>query len=427
MILDLEKVYGADAESARKRLAVLEERFKQNFGADAAGEGGIKYFTSPGRTEIIGNHVDHNGGYILAASITMDTVAAAAPAGDNIVTIISEGYRDPVRIDLDRLDRVPKCKGTLSLVAGMLEAAKKAGFAVGGFSACVSTKVIPSAGVSSSASFEMLIAQIINDLFNDGRMTFPDYARIGQYAENHFWDKGSGLMDQMACAAGGTIFLDFSHDDVKYEKLDFTFDALDCSLVIVNTGKGHADLSAVYSSIPDEMHAVAAELGVKNLWETTQEDLLENLVRIREKLGNDRAILRALHFFTECSRVKEARQALLEGNKKKMLDLINESGLSSARWLQNLYCDEKEQSITLALLLTEIFFAEHGCAAQTAADADAVRGVCRVHGGGFAGVIMSIVPRELTDDYINYMTPYFGRDNIYLTGIREVGAAQLAL
>ena len=423
MTADLEKVYGPAADSARERLTVLKERFQENFGP--VEEGKIKFFTSPGRTEIIGNHVDHNGGYILAASITMDTVAAAAPTGDNIVTIISEGYSEPVRIDLDRLSSVPKCRGTLSLVAGMMEAAKKAGFAVGGFSACVSTQVIPSAGVSSSASFEMLVAQIVNDLFNDGRMTFPDYARIGQYSENHFWEKGSGLMDQMACAAGGTIFLDFSHDDVKYEKLDFTFDALGCDLVIVNTGKGHANLSAVYSSIPDEMHAVAAELGVKNLWETTEEKLLENLVPIREKLGNDRALLRALHFFTECGRVKEARQALLDGNKKKMLNLINESGLSSARWLQNLYCDEKEQSITLALMLTEIFFANHGEAA--AADDDAPHGVCRVHGGGFAGVIMSVVPKDLTEDYIKYMTPYFGADNIYLTGIREIGAAQLTL
>lgn len=413
----LKELYGSRAQEAQERYGILQARFAENFG----GEQAPRYFSAPGRTEIIGNHVDHNGGQILAASITMDTIAAAALSGDDTVCIISEGYAEPIRFSVNAIGSVPKCAGSLSLIAGMMEAAVKAGFAVGGFNACVSTQVIPAAGVSSSASFEMLVAEIVNDLFNDGRMSFADYARIGQYAENRFWDKASGLMDQMACAVGGTIFLDFSNHDVKYEKLDFAYNDLDCDLVIVNTGKGHADLSAVYSSVPDEMHAAAAELGVENLWESDLDTLLAKLPAMREKLGNDRALLRALHFYTECGRVKEAREALLAGNKARMLELIRESGLSSARWLQNQFCDPKEQAICLALVLSEIFFEKH----RAAAGSTATDGVCRVHGGGFAGVIMSAVPHALTDEYIAYMETYFGSGNVYLTNIRAIGASEV--
>ncbi len=421
----IRELYRGNEQEARERFLTLKERFSEVFG----GEREPQFFSAPGRTEIIGNHVDHNGGQILAASITMDTIAAAAPSGDDTVCIISEGYAEPIRFSISGIGSVPKCAGSLSLIAGMTEAAVKAGFAVGGFNACVSTQVIPAAGVSSSASFEMLVAQIMNDLFNDGRMSFADYARIGQYAENRFWDKGSGLMDQMACAVGGTILLDFSNHDVKYEKLDFAYDDLGCDLVIVNTGKGHADLSAVYSSVPDEMHAAAAELGVENLWESDLDTLLAKLPALRAKLGNDRALLRALHFYTECSRVKEAGEALLAGRKARLLELIRESGLSSARWLQNQYYDTAEQPICLALVLSEIFF-ERKKAAAGSAEADsgngaAPGGVCRVHGGGFAGVIMSAVPHVLTEEYIAYMEKYFGAGNVYLTNIRAIGACSV--
>ncbi len=405
----LQLVYGGAAEKASERLEVLKNRYREAFGA-----ADLEYFTAPGRTEIIGNHTDHNGGKILAASIQMDTVAAAAANGTDTVTIISEGYPDPIVVDVANLDGVPHCQGSVSLVAGMLVAAKNRGFNVGGFNATVSTEVIPAAGVSSSASFEMLVCTIIDHLFNGDAMTYEDYARIGQFAENTYWEKASGLMDQMACAAGGTIFLDFS-DGVSYEKVDFSYDALGMDLVIVNTGKGHADLSEEYSSVPGEMHAVGRALGVRNLCKAKEADLLESLPAIRAEVGNDRAVLRALHYFEECARVDGAVEALKAGDKDRVLQLIQASGHSSWEWLQNAYVagDTSEQPIPLALALTQIYLQRVG------------EGVCRLHGGGFAGVIMCACPKEHTAGYIDFMAPYFGRENIYVTGIRQIGATCL--
>ena len=402
-------VYGKAADEARERIDKLAAWYRELYG-----EAEVEFFSAPGRTEIIGNHTDHNGGKILAASITMDTIGAAAPSDDNHIHIMSEGYPDAVDIDLAAIDDVPHCQGTLSLVAGMVKAVREMGYEVSGFNAAVSSQVIPSAGVSSSASFEMLVCTIIDHLFNNDAISCAEYARIGQYAENHFWDKASGLMDQMACAVGGTILLDFS-DGVRYRKVDFSFDALGLDLVIVNTGKGHADLSAEYSSVPGEMRAVAAALGVENLCQTSEDALLADLDRIRSEVGSDRAILRALHFFEECGRVDTAVRALEAGDKAKMLDMIEASGNSSWKWLQNAYVasDPAEQSIPLALALTEIFLRRVGA------------GVCRLHGGGFAGVIMCAVPKANTAAYVDYMAGYFGRENVYPTGIRQTGAVCL--
>ena len=409
----LETVYGDAAPQARERLDALASRYTELFGAVEADE--LHYYTAPGRTEIIGNHTDHNGGKILAASITMDSIAAAAPNGSRTIHIVSEGYPDPVIVDIDTVNDVPHGQGTYSLVAGMVRAFGERGYAVDGFNATVSSEVIPSAGVSSSASFEMLICSIINHLFCDGAVTPADYARIGQYAENVYWDKASGLMDQMACAVGGTIELDFSQG-VSYQQVDFGFDALGCDLVIVNTGKGHADLSAEYSAVPAEMRAVAHELGVENLCQTTEEALLTNFDRVRAAVGNDRAVLRALHYFEECARVDEAARALAAGQAARVLEMIRESGNSSWKWLQNAYVpgDPAEQPITVALALTEIFLNKIGA------------GVCRLHGGGFAGVIMCVVPHEHTQAYVDYMAGYVGAENVYRTNIRQTGAVCLA-
>ena len=407
----LQLVYGDDAERAAERLEVLRARYREVFGE---AEPEPEYFSAPGRTEIIGNHTDHNGGKILAASITMDTVAAAAPNGTSTVTIVSEGYPDPIVVDVEELESVPHCQGSVSLVAGMLAAAKNRGFKVSGFNATVSTEVIPAAGVSSSASFEMLVCVIVDHLFNGDTMTYEDYARIGQFSENTYWEKASGLMDQMACAVGGTIYLDFS-DGVAYEKVDFSYDALGLDLVIVNTGKGHADLSEEYSSVPGEMRMVGRALGVRNLCKAGEDELLEKLPEIRAQLGNDRAVLRALHYYEECGRVESAVDALKAGDKERVLAAIEESGHSSWEWLQNAYVsgDTAEQPIPVALALTQIYLRHVG------------GGVCRLHGGGFAGVIMCACPKEHTAGYVDFMAPYFGRENIYVTGIRQIGATCL--
>ena len=369
--------------------------------------------SAPGRTEIIGNHTDHNGGKILCASITMDSIGAAQKTDDGIVTIWSEGYPEAIVVDTNAIDQIPHGGGSTTLVAGMLEATVKRGFKVGGFNAVCSSEVIPSAGVSSSASFEMLVCEMINHLYNDDAIERADYARIGQYAENVWWDKASGLMDQMACAVGGTILLDFS-DGVKYEKVDFGFDELGCDLVIVNTGKGHADLSAEYSSVPNEMHDVAAALGVKNLCESNEEAVLANLAELREKCG-DRAVLRALHYFEEVKRVEAAEAAINAGDKAKVLDIITASGRSSWEWLQNAVVPgmPEEEPIPMALALTELYLRKIGA------------GAFRLHGGGFAGVIMCVIPKAETAGYVDYMASYFGRESVYLTNIRQVGAACL--
>ena len=407
---DIEALYGEESERARKRYAHLQEKFTEEFG-----EAELRYFSAPGRTEIIGNHTDHNGGQILAGSITLDTICAAAPTDDGIITIVSEGYR-PVSVDTKALSETPKEDGSKSLVAGMAEAAENFGYKVGGFRAYVTSEVIASAGVSSSASFEMLVCTVLNAFYNEGKMSIADYARMGQYAENHWWNKSSGLMDQMACAAGGVIFLDFS-EGVRYETIDFSFDDYDMDLFILNTGKGHADLTEEYSSIPHEMYAVAEKLGESRLADVSELVLLTTLGGMREKLGNDRALLRALHFFEENKRVNEAREAVAAGNSDKLLQLMGESGKSSYEWLQNAYCteDTKEQSIPLALCLTELFLKR--CA----------RGTCRIHGGGFAGVIMAILPREEREDYTAFLSQYFGKENIYRMGLRRYGAVEVSL
>ena len=407
---DIEALYGEESERARKRYAHLQEKFTEEFG-----EAELRYFSAPGRTEIIGNHTDHNGGQILAGSITLDTICAAAPTDDGIITIVSEGYR-PVSVDTKALSETPKEDGSKSLVAGMAEAAENFGYKVGGFRAYVTSEVIASAGVSSSASFEMLVCTVLNAFYNEGKMSIADYARMGQYAENHWWNKSSGLMDQMACAAGGVIFLDFS-EGVRYETIDFSFDDYDMDLFILNTGKGHADLTEEYSSIPHEMYAVAEKLGESRLADVSELVLLTTLGGMREKLGNDRALLRALHFFEENKRVNEAREAVAAGNSDKLLQLMGESGKSSYEWLQNAYCteDTKEQSIPLALCLTELFLKR--CA----------RGTCRIHGGGFAGVIMAILPKEEREDYTAFMSQFFGKENIYRMGLRRYGALEVSL
>lgn len=402
----LEKVYGERIKSA-ERFSALAENFKKQYGHDEA-----EFFTSPGRTEIIGNHTDHNGGRVIAGSIDLDTIGAAAKNNSDVIHITSEGYKDEIVVDITKLDAIPKVVGTESLVAGMIEAAKKFGFQTGGFDAYVSTNVIAAAGVSSSASFEMLICTIMNYLFNDGSMSVADYARIGQYAENVFWNKASGMMDQMACAVGGPVLFSFANgSQPEYRPLDFSFQSKGYRLVIVNTGKGHADLSDEYSGIPNEMKEAARVLGAERLCETSLDKLLAHIGEI----PNDRAVLRAIHFFEEDRRVGEMVTAIEQDDTAKILRLIKESGTSSWELLQNCYSLQncKEQKITLTLALTELFLNNIG------------DGVCRVHGGGFAGVIACLVPLAETDNYVNYIAKYVGDDNVYPMNIRAVGAVRI--
>lgn len=403
----LERVYG-ESEKSGERFNHLSKCFAKQFG-----EAELEFFTSPGRTEMIGNHTDHNGGKIVAASISLDTIGAAAPNGIGTIRILSEGY-NMIEVEIAGASFVEKKAGTKALIAGMIEAIVKSGFSIGGFDAYVTTEVIAAAGVSSSASFEMLFCAMVNALFNDNKMQLSDCAKIGQYAENNFWLKSSGLMDQMACAAGGAILLDFA-DDIKCEKIEASFDRLGYDMVIVNTGKGHGDLSEEYSAVPSEMFQVAGALGVKRLCESSLEEFLEKLPQIEQEINNDRAILRALHFYEENRRVEKAAKALSSGDGKTVLSLLSESGNSSWKWLQNCMSksNEKDQKVALTLALTELYVKKinDGC--------------CRVHGGGFAGVILAVIPKEKTADYVDYISTYVGKENVYPMQIRQTGAVSL--
>lgn len=403
---NLQKIYG-ETEKSSARFAHLGEKFAEIYKHDHA-----EYFTSPGRTEIIGNHVDHNGGKVIAGSINLDTVGAAAPNGTDVIRITSEGYRDEIVVDLSKLSKINYQKGTPALVAGMIEGAQKNGFKAAGFDAYVSTNVIAAAGVSSSASFEMLICTMIDYFFNEGKMTYNDYAKIGQYAENVYWDKASGMMDQMACAVGGPVLFNFAdRNNLEYSKLDFSFGKFGHRLVIVNTGKGHADLSQEYSEIPAEMKAAAKALGVELLHESTLEELLVHVNEIED----DRAVLRAIHFFEETRRVEDASEAIGKEDYEKFMKLMDESGNSSWELLQNCYSLQNchEQKISLMLALTQLFLNK------------IQGGICRVHGGGFAGVIATILPEAEMDNYVEYISRYVGRENVYPMDIRAVGAAHI--
>ena len=402
----LQEIYG-ETEISGARFKNLADNFSKIYGQDKA-----EYFTAPGRTEITGNHTDHNGGKVIAGSINLDTIGAAYPNGTQVIRITSEGYRDEIVVDLTKLSKSNYKKGTAALVAGMMEGAQKNGFETGGFDAYVSTNVIAAAGVSSSASFEMLICTIIDYFFNESKMSFNDYAKVGQYAENVYWDKASGMMDQMACAVGGPVLFDFAdRNDLKYSKLDFSYGKFGHKLVIVNTGKGHADLSQEYSEIPGEMKAAAKVLGAELLHETTLENLLAHVNEIQD----DRAILRSIHFFEETSRVERAAEAIGKADYEEFLKLMDESGRSSWELLQNCYCmkDCHEQKIPLVLALTQLFLNKIG------------GGICRVHGGGFAGVIAAVVPENEMENYVEYISQYVGRENVYPMDIRAIGAVHI--
>ena len=397
---------GAAANEARYERVLTG--FEQEFGDT----GDILLFSSPGRTEISGNLTDHNHGKVLAGSINLDCVGAAARNQSDLVHIISETYDQDITIDLNQLEPSAKKAGTADLIKGLLKGFKESGCRIGGFDAYVTSNVISAAGVSSSASFEMLLCSMLNTFFNEGRMDNVAYAHIGKYSENVYWDKASGLLDQMACAVGGLITIDFAEpSSPRVEKIDFDFGSQDHSLIIVQTGKGHADLSADYSSVPNEMKKVARFFRKEVLAQVSEEQVIEHLEKVRAYAG-DRSVLRALHFFEENKRVEEELQALKEGRFEDFLRNITASGNSSWKWLQNCFTASacQEQGITIALALTELFIAEKQ------------RGACRVHGGGFAGVIMAMLPNDLTDEYIKYIEGCLGEGCAYRMSIRPYGA-----
>ena len=405
----LAKLYGEDAVAGNvARYQELLKGYEKAFGDS----GDVLLFSSPGRTEISGNHTDHNHGKVLAGSINLDCVGVAAKNSSSHVHIVSETYNQDFTIDLNHLEPSEKKAGTVDLVKGLLKGFEESGYSVGGLNAYITSNVISAGSVSSSASFEMLLCSMLNTFFNEGRMDTVAYAHIGKYSENNYWDKASGLLDQMACAVGGLITIDFVEPSAPaVEKIDFDFGSQNHSLIIVQTGKGHADLSADYSSVPIEMKKVAQFFGKEVLSQVTEEEVIGNLSEVRRFAG-DRSVLRALHFFEENKRVEAEVSALKENRFGDFLANITASGNSSWKWLQNCFTNSnyQEQGITVTLALTELFIAEKQ------------KGACRVHGGGFAGVIMAMLPNELVDEYIGYIEGCTGKGSAFRMGIRPYGA-----
>ena len=376
---------------------------------------GVRIFSVGGRSEISGNHTDHNYGRVIAASVNLDILAYAAPTDDGEIRIKSEGFPE---------DIVPagKCETpdpslyytSASIIAGMEKAFLNAGYKIGGFRAYTTSNVLKGSGISSSAAFEVMVGNILSHLYNDGKVSNVEIAKMAQFAENEYFGKPCGLMDQTACAVGGFITIDFEDPtDPKIESLDFDLTSQGYSLCIVNTGGNHADLNEDYASVPAEMKSVAAVLGRKVLRGATVDDIIANISEIREKCG-DRAALRALHFINENDRVASQVASLKAGDIDGFFSGVTGSGNSSFKYLQNVYTTKNvaEQGLSLALCITENFI-------------KGKRAVCRVHGGGFAGTIQAFIPVSETEEYKALMDSVFGSGACHVLSVRRAGAVEL--
>lgn len=408
------KLYGPDPVVLKKQQARYEKLsglYRECFDGQE-----VHYFSTPGRTEIGGNHTDHNFGRVLAGSINLDSIAIAAISQTNRITVHSVGYDASFVVDLGNLEANEKELGsTTSLIRGIASRLKQLGYEIGGFNAFITSDVLPGSGLSSSASIEVLIGNIFSSLFNNDQIAPDVLAITGQYAENNFFGKPCGLMDQVACAMGGIVTIDFKDpQDPKIRKVEFDFAAQDYSMIVVDTGGTHADLTADYAAVPTEMKSVAELLGHKVCREIELEDLMSEMGKLREEKG-DRAVLRALHFLGDNERVIKQVAALENNDFKSFLKMITESGNSSYKRLQNIYSPStvREQGVALALALTENFLEEVG------------EGACRVHGGGFAGTIQLFLPNRVLEQYSALMKPVFGQDAVHALTIRALGTVHL--
>lgn len=377
------------------------------------GEGkNLRLFSVPGRSEISGNHTDHNYGKVLAGSIDLDIIALAEATDDNIIRIQSEGFpEDVVNIAEIKVDP-DKFYTSYAVIEGMCDGMAKAGCTIGGFKAYTTSNVFKGSGLSSSAAFEVMVGNMIRTLYNN-EIDNTEIAKIAQYSENVFFGKPCGLMDQMACATGGFIAIDFADPTAPVvEKLPFDLSGMGYALCIVDTHGNHADLNDDYASIPREMKAVAAELGKTVLRETDLATVMANMPALRSACG-DRAVLRALHFLNENERVTAQTEALRKGDIAAFFEGVRASGNSSFKYLQNVYTTQnvKEQGLSLALALTEAFLA----------DID-VPTACRVHGGGFAGTIQAFVPADRAAELAAVLDPVFGESATHILRIRKEGA-----
>ncbi len=418
---ELDSTFVLGLSVPEERLPAERERYARAVDEFASiyGDGDISLYSVGGRSEISGNHTDHNHGRVIAASVNLDILAVAKKTDDGTVRIKSEGFPEDV-VEFSAVAEPDDAKyfTSAAIIAGMEKAFLNAGYNVGGFDAYTTSNVLKGSGISSSAAFEVMVGNILNYLYNDGRVSNVEIAKMSQFAENEYFGKPCGLMDQTACAVGGFITIDFADPTSPViEKMDFDLTAAGYRLCIVNTGGNHADLNEDYASVPAEMKRVARELGVGVLRETSREALdrllSEGGDEIREKLG-DRAIMRAYHFFAENERVSAQVDALRRGDIDGFKSGVTASGNSSFKYLQNVYTTKnvREQGLSLALCLTEEFLRDKN-------------GVCRVHGGGFAGTIQAFIPLDDAPAYEALMNGVFGEHACHILSVRKNGACRI--
>lgn len=396
-------------------LSYQKQRYEEAIGEFEAlfGDGAVELYSAPGRSEIGGNHTDHQRGEVLAASVNLDAVAVVRKTGDNKIQLKSQGY-PMIHVDLAKLEARKEEEGTSKgLIRGMAYGLLKNGHAIGGFEAYVVSDVLGGAGLSSSAAFEVLVGTIFSGLYNDMSISPVEIAQVAQFSENVYFGKPCGLMDQMASSVGGLIHIDFA--DAKHplvEKVEVDFAAYGHSLCITDTKGSHADLTDDYAAVPAEMCEVAGYFGKEVLREVSEEEFYKEIAGVRKTCG-DRSVLRAMHFFAEDRRVEQQVAALREGRFDRFLELIQESGQSSFQYLQNVYTnkDVRHQGVSVGLAVSEHILKGHG--------------VCRVHGGGFAGTIQAFVKNEFVEEYRKALDAVFGEGSCHVLKVRPVGGIKV--
>ena len=392
----------------RKRYVDAINKYKELYGDDD-----VEIYSAPGRSEVGGNHTDHQNGEVLAASINLDAIGIVKPLQEGTVKVVSDNY-PMITIDLNDLElKEEEKETTVALIKGVLAGFVNKGYQIGGFQTYITSDVLIGAGLSSSAAFETLIGTILSGLYNDMKVSPVEIAIIGQYAENVYFGKPCGLMDQMACSVGSLVHIDFA------DKKNPVIEGVSCdlgkygySLCITDTKGSHADLTADYAAVPAEMKAVAAVFGKEVLHGVKIEELYEKSAEIREKAG-DRAYLRALHFVNENLRVQQEVAALKNGKFEEFLSVVKASGDSSFKYLQNVYTnhDVQYQNVSIALAISDTILGDDG--------------VCRVHGGGFAGTIQAFVRNEVVEKYKKNMDHIFGEGSCNVLKIRKFGGMKV--
>ena len=410
MEIKFQELYGNDVPRQEERYEAIRKGFAAQYGYEA-GEG--TFFSAPGRTEIGGNHTDHNHGRVLAGAVDLDIVGLAQKTGNDTIRLKSAEYDKIDVVDLTDLSLHPEDTGSQSLIRGICAKCKELGYQVGGFDCYTITQVLKGSGLSSSAAFEVLVVTVISHLFNNGSIDPITAAKISQYAENVYFGKPSGLLDQMASSVGGVTAMDFADPSAPVvEKVTFDLASYGHALCVVDTGGNHADLTGEYAAIPQEMKEVAQFFGKEFLRQVDEAAFYEKLPQVRKAVG-DRAVLRAMHFFDDDRLAHEEAQALKAGDFPGFLRKVRASGQSSLQRLQNVFAPQapQEQGITLALSLSQRLLGEQGA--------------CRVHGGGFAGTIQAYVPFGLLDSYRHGMEHVFGKGSCYVLSFRQAGGTKV--